>query len=113
MKPLNDIPLSPSFRLAEFACPCCKTVKIQPELLQKLQQLRDGWGEPVIITSGYRCFDHNAEVGGIEGSDHTRGRAADIAVAAVWQPKVIALAQTVGFGKILPYPRRNFIHLAL
>lgn len=113
MKALNDIALSPNFRLAEFACPCCNVVRLQPELLEKLQQLRDRWGEAVIITSGYRCFDHNTEVGGVKGSDHIKGRAADIAVAAVWQPKIISLAQSVGFKKILPYPRRNFVHLAL
>lgn len=113
MKALNDVRLSEHFVLREFACSCCGAVMIQPELLSALQRLRNLRGEPVILTSGYRCVAHNAAVGGVAGSDHCRGRAADVAVAAPYQPRLIALAEEVGFAVILPYPRRHFIHLAL
>jgi len=113
VRPLNDVRLSEHFVLREFACPCCRVVMLQPELLSALQRLRNLWGEPVILTSGYRCRAHNAAVGGVEDSAHRKGRAADVAVAAVWQPKVIALAGQAGFAAILPYPRRHFIHLAV
>jgi len=36
-------------------------------------------GVPFKITSGYRCQQHNAMVGGVSSSSHTRGWAADIA----------------------------------
>jgi len=35
-------------------------------------------GVPVIIPAGYRCPQHNLEVGGVAGSEHTRGMPADI-----------------------------------
>ena len=43
-----------------------------------LDKLRDGWGRPIIVTSGYRCKELNAAVGGARNSQHLRGRAADI-----------------------------------
>lgn len=43
-----------------------------------LDKLRDGWGRPIIVTSGYRCKDLNAAVGGTRNSQHLKGQAADI-----------------------------------
>lgn len=45
-----------------------------------LQPLRNLYGRPVIITSGYRCQQLNKLVGGVANSYHTRGNAADIHV---------------------------------
>jgi hypothetical protein len=42
-----------------------------------LDPLRDVFG-PIWITSGYRSTLVNAAVGGVPGSDHTRGEAADL-----------------------------------
>jgi Peptidase M15 len=35
-------------------------------------------GAEIVINAGYRCPVHNREVGGVLGSEHTRGLAADI-----------------------------------
>ena len=43
-----------------------------------LDNLRDGWGRPIIVTSGYRCKELNAAVGGTHNSQHLKGQAADI-----------------------------------
>ena len=43
-----------------------------------LDNLRDGWGRPIIVTSGYRCKELNAAVGGARNSQHLNGQAADI-----------------------------------
>ena len=49
------------------------------ELVTKvLDNLRDGWGRPIIVTSGYRCKELNAAVGGTRNSQHLKGQAADI-----------------------------------
>ena len=47
----------------------CKTI---------LEPLRQHFGEPVIISSGYRCNQLNIKVGGAYASQHTLGEAADI-----------------------------------
>jgi len=51
---------------------------LKPELVIKLDQARELAGVPFKITSGFRTVQHNAEVGGAEGSSHTLGVAADI-----------------------------------
>lgn len=48
------------------------------ELARQLQIIRDEWGAPIIITSGYRCPELNKLVGGANSSDHKFGCACDI-----------------------------------
>lgn len=43
-----------------------------------LDPLRERWGMPIIVTSGYRCTALNKAVGGATNSQHTKGMAADI-----------------------------------
>ena len=43
-----------------------------------LDPLREAWGQPIIITSGYRCPALNRAVGGAAASQHVKGEAADI-----------------------------------
>ncbi len=43
-----------------------------------LDPLRQAWGKPIVVTSGYRSLDLNKLVGGVATSHHTRGMAADI-----------------------------------
>ena len=47
---------------------------------QVLEPLRTFAGQPVVISSGYRCHALNRAVGGAKGSQHCRGEAADIAI---------------------------------
>ena len=50
--------------------------------LEVLQPLRDYFGAPVHINSGYRCPELNMAVGGVKNSQHCRGEAADIRIAS-------------------------------
>lgn len=43
-----------------------------------LDPLREAYGKPIIVTSGYRCPKLNAAVGGSASSQHVKGEAADI-----------------------------------
>lgn len=43
-----------------------------------LDPLREAYGKPVYVTSGYRCPAHNTAVGGVPRSQHMAGEAADI-----------------------------------
>ena len=47
-----------------------------------LDPLRDAWGGPIHVNSGYRCPRLNRIVGGTPGSQHQRGEAADITVGS-------------------------------
>lgn len=43
-----------------------------------LDPLREAWGGPIHVTSGYRSADVNKAVGGVAGSQHCLGQAADL-----------------------------------
>lgn len=44
-----------------------------------LQTIRNTFGSPIRINSGYRTPEHNKKVGGVENSQHVEARAADLA----------------------------------
>lgn len=69
----------------EWACPCtrCGGFPAEPEesLVRILDELREHFGKPVIISSGVRCKAHNAELpGSVYNSRHLSGKAADFCV---------------------------------
>ena len=43
-----------------------------------LDPLREAYGKPIVVTSGYRCEKLNRAVGGAASSQHVKGQAADI-----------------------------------
>ena len=45
---------------------------------QVLDPIREAWGEPIVVSSGYRCRELNELVGGAKHSHHMLGCAADI-----------------------------------
>ena len=81
------------FKVSEFACKCGCGFGIQPgdvswELVSVLDDARDHFGQPVIITSGCRCPKHNAAVGGAPSSEHMQGIAADIQLSGTTPAQV-------------------------
>ncbi len=63
--------------------PPASAVKALHELVdQVLDPLREAWGGPIRVNSGYRCPELNEAVGGTPGSQHQRGEAADITVGS-------------------------------
>ncbi len=101
--------LSKNFNRSEFACKHCGQVIVSPELVRKLQELRDRLGRPVTITSGYRCQVHNRAVGGASQSQHMLGTAADIVVSGMTPAQVAQVAEGIGFGGIGRY--KTFTHV--
>ena len=43
-----------------------------------LDPLREAWGNPIHVNSGFRCPELNRAVGGVPVSQHMKGEAADI-----------------------------------
>ena len=66
------------FKMSEFACPCCGESEMSSDFIADLNFAREIAETPFVITSGYRCQNHNAVVGGVASSSHTRGCAVDI-----------------------------------
>ena len=46
--------------------------------VQILQPVRNAWGRPIVVSSGYRSLALNTKIGGALSSDHCFGCAADI-----------------------------------
>ena len=56
---------------------------------QLLDPIREAWGKPIIVSSGYRCKQLNAMVGGAKHSHHILGCAADITAPLCSQAKLL------------------------
>lgn len=99
--------LAPDFKVRELRCrDGSDTVMVDETLTVVLQCIREHFGKPVTITSGYRTPEHNAEVGGSKSSQHLLGRAADIRVAGVSVEDVAAYAESLmpDWGGVGRYP---------
>lgn len=76
-----------NFEPEEFRCNCGKcngypTFMRQVEL-RHLQKIRNHYKKPMTITSGLRCKYENERVGGVSGSGHLKGYAADFYMKGV------------------------------
>lgn len=77
--------MTKNFTLSEFNCksgaPMPLAVRANIErLANSLQVLRDWFGQPITINSGYRSPEHNKKIGGVVRSQHVEGTGADIVV---------------------------------
>lgn len=98
-----------NFKNEEFECKCgCGKNEVSQKLLEKLQLARELANVPFKITSGYRCETHNKNVGGVTGSTHTLGLAADI--EAVGKNRIRILVSLARFFDRIGIAN-NFIHV--
>ena len=100
--------LSPHFNVMEFRCQCGGNHEtlISSELIEKLEALYATLNcSKIIVTSGYRCPDHDKAVGGTSSGQHTKGTAADVCCYGqdgqpISSKTVCYKAQDLGFGGI-------------
>lgn len=82
-----------------------------------LEPLRRRVGR-VLVTSGFRCRELNARVGGAEGSQHVRGEAADLYVSSAEQARKYAavIMAHSDFDQLILEPlgsaRKRWIHVS-
>lgn len=106
--------LSAHFNKAEFADRVTGECKVNPDLINALEEMRSLAGRPIRIDSGYRDPARNKEVGGVSHSQHLVGNAADIAIEGMTTYELYVLADQVEafqHGGIGIYPGENFLHV--
>lgn len=113
LKESGGVQLSRNFKVREFACKDgSDVVVVDPLLVWVLQNVRDHFGKPVTITSGYRTVSYNQTVDeAAKISMHCHGCAADFVVAGVDASDVQAYLETLmpgtgGIGKA-----KNYTHV--
>ena len=100
--------LSPHFNAREFRCSCGKSHEtlLASELIDKLESLYTALNcSKIIVTSGYRCPEHDKAVGDTSSGQHTKGTAADVCCYGqdgqpISSKTVCCKAQDLGFGGI-------------
>lgn len=100
------------FELSEFDSPDLpgSGEEMKSSTLRLLEKAREIAGVPFVVTSGYRTIEHNAKVGGVNSSSHTRGYAVDISCRnSTGRYAIVEAAIKVGFTRI--GISKNFIHL--
>ena len=85
-----------------------------------LDPIRERWGLPIRITSGYRCPELNDEVGGVEDSYHMEGCAVDISatdparnVELMSLIRAMHLTGKLALTECYLGPKARYIHIAL
>ena len=53
------------------------------KVANQLQYVRDFLDKPIKINSGYRSVEYNKSIGGVSNSQHTLGKASDIAIDGI------------------------------
>lgn len=80
-----------------------------------LDPLREAWGGPITVNSGFRCRQLNIAVGGATNSHHLYGMAADITVGSkVENRKLFELVQKLGlpFTQLIDEYGYRWVHVS-
>ncbi len=78
-----------------------------------LNPLREKFGKPIRITSGFRTPELNKAVGGKPTSQHTKGEAVDItAINKADNKELFELCKTLDFDKLIDESNLTWIHIS-
>ena len=81
-----------------------------------LDPLREAWGKPITVTSGYRCAALNKAVGGSATSHHCKGMAADLTTGnRVENRRIFQLIIDLGlpFTQLIDEKNFSWVHVSL
>lgn len=89
-----------NFKKWEFDCSYTAENKMRPDFLEVLQQIRNTFGKPMVVNSGYRHFTHPVERAKESPGTHFYGVAADISVSATDAMELIVIAHGYGIRRM-------------
>ena len=90
-------------------------VKLTSLINNLLDPIREAWGGPITVNSGYRCPVLNKAVGGASTSQHQKGEAADITVGSPELNRQLFDLITTGdfdFDQLIDESHYSWIHIS-
>ena len=82
------------FKKSEFRCKCgCGSDDMNETLISVADRVREHFGKAITVSSGRRCANHNARVGGVSNSRHLSGKAMDFCVSGKSASQVLEYVQ--------------------
>lgn len=88
--------------------------------IEVLDPIREKWGQPLVISSGFRVAELNAIVGGSATSDHMEGLAVDVKLVSWSKRKLSELFNMIyemveqgiiDIDQVIYYRRKKIIHI--
>lgn len=96
--------------------PNSEIVKNLEQLIDNiLDPLRERYGKPITVNSGYRCSELNKAVGGSKTSQHMKGLAADITVGSPKKNKVLfdlIKEMDLPFDQLIDENKLSWVHVS-
>lgn len=107
----------PNFSRIELQCSHTSNCEIHPAILELLQSMRDEYGKPIFVSSGYRDPSHPVESIKDKPGEHTYGLAVDLICYGHQTLEYLKMAQDRGVTRLGVFQRGRasgrFIHLGL
>lgn len=105
------------FKRTEFKCKCgnvyCNGYPAEPEekLVKVADKVREYFGSPATVSSGLRCKQHNANVGGVSNSRHLSGKAMDFSIKGKTASQVLAYVKQQSDIRYAYAIDSNYVHM--
>lgn len=90
-------------------------VKLTTLMNSCLDPIRELWGAPITVNSGFRCPELNKVVGGAKDSQHMKGEAADITAGSPVKNKELfdkIAASGIEFDQLLDEKNYSWLHIS-
>lgn len=105
------------FKREEFRCKCggkyCNGFPAEPQekLIKAADKVRAHFGKSMTVSSGLRCTQHNANVGGVSNSRHLSGKAMDFCVSGLSASSVLDYVQSLSEIRYSYAINSNYVHM--
>lgn len=89
--------------------------RIQALMEECLDKVREMWGKPIGVNSGYRSYELNKAVGGAKNSQHLRGEAADITTGSKENNRKLfdlIVASDIPFDQLIDESGYRWLHIS-
>ena len=90
------------------------SVQLSNLVTHVLDPLREMYGKPITVNSGYRCPKLNDAVGGAKNSQHMRGEAADITAGSKMENKRLfeLIWDNLPFDQLIDESNYSWVHVS-